>query len=209
MPMQTSRRVTAVILAAGALLLAAFAVAPSANAATLYACVKKNGNAHIYAKKPKCRKHETKLSWSTQGAAGLRGAQGLPGSAGATGPEGKVGPLGQTGPAGTARAYALMSTPGSDPCELLPAVTKNFSSCTRPETGVYCLTPAASVNPMTAPAFVTVEWGFSSGNSLAAFVEDTSAFGGIDVCGTGAYEVRTYNFKGEATDSVAFYILVP
>ena len=37
MPMQTSRPVTAVIVAAGALLLAAFAVAPSAHAATLCA----------------------------------------------------------------------------------------------------------------------------------------------------------------------------
>jgi hypothetical protein len=79
MPMQTSRRVTAAILAAGALLLAAFAIAPTAGAATLYACVKKNGTAHIYAKKPKCKKHESKLSWNTEGAAGRNGSNGLNG----------------------------------------------------------------------------------------------------------------------------------
>jgi hypothetical protein len=196
------------VVAAGALLIAAFAVAPTANAGTLYACVKKSGSAHIYTKKPKCKKHETKLSWNTQGLSGLRGVPGPQGLPGAAGSEGKVGPTGSTGPAGTARAYALMSTPGSEPCEFLSAETKNFTSCTRPTTGIYCLTPAAGINPNTSPAFVTVEWGFSSGNSLAAFVEDTNVFGETDDCGTGAYEVRTYNFKGEATDSVAFYILV-
>ncbi|HWD10569.1 MAG TPA: collagen-like protein [Solirubrobacteraceae bacterium] len=92
--MQTTRRTTAVIVAAGALLLAALAVAPTANAATLYACVKKSGSAHIYAKKPKCKKHETKLSWSAEGPAGKNGLNGLSGANGKEGPAGATGPQG-------------------------------------------------------------------------------------------------------------------
>lgn len=95
MSMRITRRATAVVVAAGALLLAALAAAPQASAATLYACVKKNGSAHIYAKKPKCRKHETKLSWNTEGAAGKNGLSGTNGKNGANGTNGTSGTNGQ------------------------------------------------------------------------------------------------------------------
>lgn len=85
-------RATAIVLAAGAILLGALASAPQAGAATLYACIKKNGTAHIYAKKPKCKKHETKLSWNTEGPAGKNGTNGANGKDGATGKEGPAGP---------------------------------------------------------------------------------------------------------------------
>jgi hypothetical protein len=118
MPMQTTRRTMAVVVAAGALLLAALAVAPTANAATLYACVKKNGTAHIYGKKPKCRKHETKLSWNTEGLGGKNGLNGLNGANGkngangtngTNGKEGPPGPFGETLPSGKSEtgAYSL------------------------------------------------------------------------------------------------------
>jgi hypothetical protein len=84
-------RAMAVLAATGALLLAAFAAAPQAEASTLYACVQKNGAAHIYTKKPKCKKHESKLSWiTTGGPAGKNGTNGSNGTSGTNGTNGAV-----------------------------------------------------------------------------------------------------------------------
>ncbi len=87
----TTQRAIAGLAATGALSTAALAAAPVADARTVYACVKKNGTAHIYAKKPKCRKHETRLSWNSQGSAGSNGIGGSSGSNGTEGKEGKAG----------------------------------------------------------------------------------------------------------------------
>jgi hypothetical protein len=96
MSIPTNRRAAAVLAAAGALLLAAFAAAPQANAATIYACVKKNtGTGRFVTKKTKCKKGETKLSWNTQGLSGKNGANGTNGTNGAAGAVGKEGPAGQ------------------------------------------------------------------------------------------------------------------
>ena len=65
-----NRRTTAGLASAGALLLVALAATPQADATTLYACVKKNGTARIFTNKPKCKKHETKLSWNNEGPPG-------------------------------------------------------------------------------------------------------------------------------------------
>jgi hypothetical protein len=84
-----------------ALLLAAFAVAPQADAATIYACVKKGtGAARIVSKKSKCKKSESKLSWSTEGPAGRSGANG------ANGANGKEGSAGKDGANGAVAVYA-------------------------------------------------------------------------------------------------------
>lgn len=77
---------TAVVVA---LAVTAFAAASQAQASTLYACVKKNGTARIYSKKPKCKKGESKLSWNTTGPAGKNGANGSNGSNGSAGAAGQ------------------------------------------------------------------------------------------------------------------------
>jgi hypothetical protein len=94
----TTRRGSVLLVAIGALLLAALVTASQAGATTLYACVKKDGSAHIFTKKPKCKKHETKLSWSTEGPAGKNGANGLSGVNGVNGKEGPQGLIGPQGP---------------------------------------------------------------------------------------------------------------
>jgi hypothetical protein len=199
------RRTAGLIVSGALLLLATFAAGPpQASASKIYACVKKNGTARFVKKSTKCKKGEIKLSWSSEGPAGPAG-KGLPGAEGKTGSEGKTGPEGKPG---AARAYAYMITPGTASCELLPAETKNFIACSRPATGIYCLTPAAGINPTNSLAFVTVEWGRSSGSLLAAFVEDAGIDGSTDACGVARFEVHTYDFAGKASDSVAFYILV-
>jgi hypothetical protein len=74
----------------GALLLGMLA-ASQAQASTLYACVKKNGSAHLYSKKPKCKKGESKLNWNNVGPAGKNGANGAAGAGGANGAGGAAG----------------------------------------------------------------------------------------------------------------------
>jgi hypothetical protein len=94
------RRRAIVLAALVALLTAVLVQAAPASAATLYACVKKNGSAHIFKTKPKCRKGETKLSWNTagrNGSNGLPGAQGLTGAPGANGAQGAKGAEGPSG----------------------------------------------------------------------------------------------------------------
>jgi hypothetical protein len=108
MSIVVNQRSTAILCAAGTLLAASLAVAPRADAATLYSCVKKNGTARIFKRKPKCRKGETKLSWNVGGPAGKGGANGANGSNGSNGNEGiagkegkATGATGETGVAGT------------------------------------------------------------------------------------------------------------
>jgi len=87
-------------LAAAAIisLLVALGTASQASAATYYACVKKSGAAHIYTKKPKCKRGERKLSWNSVGPAGRNGVNGTNGKNGANGKDGSSGKEGIAGP---------------------------------------------------------------------------------------------------------------
>jgi hypothetical protein len=93
MTASTNRRRPLVLAAtAGALLLAAFAAAPQAQAATIYACVKKKGGtARFVSKSAKCKKGESKISWNSEGPAGKNGASGASGASGANGKDGAPG----------------------------------------------------------------------------------------------------------------------
>jgi hypothetical protein len=83
------RRTTPLIAAATISLVATLATASPAGAATYYACVKKNGSARIYAKKPKCKHGEKKLSWNSPGPAGKNGITGANGKNGTNGTNGQ------------------------------------------------------------------------------------------------------------------------
>jgi hypothetical protein len=133
-----SRRGLAVLVAVGGLLLPALINASQAGASTLYACVKKDGTAHIYANKPKCKKRETKLSWSTEGPAGKNGASGLNGANGANGINGKEGLQGLIGPQGPgATTFTFDSAASASPTRVtLGAVPGGTIS-------VDCFQPAA------------------------------------------------------------------
>lgn len=121
------RRGLAALAAAGSLLLAALAVAPQADAATIYACVKKkSGNARIVSKQAKCKKGETKLSWNTVGPAGKDGLNGASGKEGATG---KEGPMGVKG------------------LGVIASNTSNSFSCTLSEFNNYCYESGLAFTP--------------------------------------------------------------
>jgi hypothetical protein len=99
MSRRLTRRAITALAATAALLTAAFAAAPQADASTIYACVKKkSGTARFVSQKTKCRKSETRMSWNTSGTSGKNGANGLAGSQGAAGKEGKEGAPGKDVP---------------------------------------------------------------------------------------------------------------
>jgi hypothetical protein len=91
------RRGAVVLTVTGALLFAVLISAQAASAGTFYACVKKNGTARVFTKKPKCKKGESKLSWNTQGPAGKTGENGTNGINGTNGLNGSNGTNGTTG----------------------------------------------------------------------------------------------------------------
>src|SRR5882757_6581991 len=100
MSQSINRRALATLTSGAALMLSTVATAPQADAATLYACVKKNGNARVFTRRPKCKRHESRLSWNTSGPAGRNGlnaANGSPGAGGAAGRDGATGKGGVNG----------------------------------------------------------------------------------------------------------------
>jgi hypothetical protein len=84
------------------------------------------------------------------------------------------------------------------------ARTRNFTAVSRPSTGLYCLTPAPSIDPTASPAYVTVEWSSSLGNSLAAFHRSTGTG-----CAAGQFAVLTFDFTGAASNNVSFEVFIP
>ncbi|MCW3031458.1 MAG: hypothetical protein JWM66_1591 [Solirubrobacterales bacterium] len=93
-------RALATVTSGAALLMTLCATVSQADASTLYACVKKNGDARILTKRPKCKRRESRLSWNVAGPAGrngLNGGNGAPGSDGAAGRTGAAGKDGVNG----------------------------------------------------------------------------------------------------------------
>jgi hypothetical protein len=93
-------RGVAVLAAATFTLFAALATASQAGAATYYACVKRNGSAHVYTKKRRCRRGEKLLSWNNMRPAGRNGRNGTNGETGTNGRNGTNGADGETGAPG-------------------------------------------------------------------------------------------------------------
>lgn len=153
-------------------------------------CKKKRGAMFI---RTACRRRELQVRLSDFGALGPPGDPGTPGTAGAP---------------GTARAYAQVN---SYMFHFGMALAKNFTAVSHPETGVYCLTPAAGIDPTLAPAVVSPEWADSHGADLLAEWDSTGSFAG-GPCNTGDFVVRTFQLpSGTPTpsDEVAFVVIVP
>jgi len=125
-------RRAAVLLAGASPVIFALAMTPQADASTVYACVKKGGNAHVFTKKPKCKKGEAKVSWNSEGPAGKTGSSGANGSNGTNGTAGTNGKNGEAGPAGPSLSYQSID-----------------ASHTLPEPGGGLGTP---INTLTLPA---------------------------------------------------------
>jgi len=127
---------------------------------------------------------------------------------GALGPPGDPGTSGAAGAAGTARAYAQVNSYKS---HFGMVLAKNFTAVSHPDTGVYCLTPAAGIDPTLMPCVVSPEWADSHGSDLLAEWDSTGSFTG-GPCNTNEFVVRTFQLPGGTptpSDEVAFVVIVP
>jgi hypothetical protein len=124
----------------------------------------------------------------------------LKGGRGPEGPSGPQGPAGATGAAGTARAYAEVDdlTPS-----LVAARTKNFTAVTRTDDGVYCLTPAAGIDPRAVATSTAEDFGLSDTDGFVMVVGSGSD------CSAGQFEVETDDLDGDPTNDIAFDLVVP
>jgi hypothetical protein len=133
---------------------------------------------------------------------GPKGDPGSPGPAGPKGDPGAKGDKGDAGPAGTARAYAVV-TPAP---ALVASRTRGFTAVRRPQTGVYCLMPAAGISWATNPAVVSPEWNNSNTLDVKAFPAATNNGN----CLPQEYPVYTlHGTPPVMSDIVAFTVIVP
>jgi hypothetical protein len=126
----------------------------------------------------------------------------LKGDRGTDGPQGPAGPQGATGAAGapgTARAYAEVdaSTPS-----LVTGRTKNFTAVARKDDGIYCLTPAAGIDPRAAAVATAEDFDLSDTDGIVMVVGSGSD------CSAGQLEIETDDLDGDPTNDIAFEVIV-
>jgi hypothetical protein len=147
-----------------------------------------------------------------RGVRGPRGYTGHTGKAGPTGPQGAGGPAGANGAPGTARGYAVVnpaavgSTPSS--AGLVGGQSSGITTVRSPATGIYCLTPAAPVNPAGETAAVSGELSYSNTGVVPLAVLNARSTN----CTPGEFEVLTYDARNPGAGTVggvAFTIVVP
>jgi hypothetical protein len=146
-----------------------------------------------------------------KGFNGATGKTGATGKNGVNGKEGKEGKTGTQGPAGTARAYGVVQPNSATVATLIPGQTSNLTSVTETSVGgsnggVYCITPAAPINPAVEPVAVSPEVSYSPGGALGVIAVNVQH----PNCPATAFEVDTYA-QGSTTpsDGFAFTIVVP
>jgi hypothetical protein len=143
-----------------------------------------------------------------RGFAGKQGKQGTPGKNGLQGIPGTPGTPGAPGAPGTARAYAVVNPTEVEASPsakgLIAPQTHNILSVKRFEKGVYCLAPAAGIEPASDAVAVSPEVGYGGEAPGVVAVNAKSAH-----C-PGSFEVDTYKpASSEREDGYAFTIIVP
>jgi hypothetical protein len=202
------------LVAAGALLLALLAAAPQAEAATIYACVKKsNGTARIVTKTTKCKKGETKLSWNTVGPAGKNGTNG---TNGATGKEGSPGAEGKEGPS---EVYEVELSSGTSVLAKDTPATLTLSNL---PPGAYAIFGKANVAPVETnggSSYCTLKAGTEHDNSylptstaenfelgISTVLTHTFTSTGSVTMTCSVYEDEFFLYAGEETRIVAIRV---
>lgn len=166
-----------------------WAVAATSNSSgVIHACAAKHGGSLRLAQH--CRKKERAVSWNVRGIPGQNGTNGTNGA---------------NGTPGSARAYARVLPSATTPT-FDPARTKNFVAVDKGTSGlagVYCLTPAAGIDPATTPFFVSADWVNTpaTGDSVAYYHPGGN-------CPASKFEVITAN-EGTRVDTIGFTVMVP
>jgi Collagen triple helix repeat (20 copies) len=142
-----------------------------------------------------------------RGLTGVRGAAGPRGHTGPTGHAGPAGPAGPQGPAGTARAYAVVQPTSPTTAQLIAGQTANITNVSEVSAGVYCVSPAAPINPAAEPASVSPEVSYSAGGAAGLIAVNAQRAH----CAASTFEVDTYAAVGATTPTTgyAFTIVVP
>ena len=83
------------------------------------------------------------------------------------------------------------------------ARTKNFTAVTRVDDGVYCLTPAAGIDPRAVATSTAEDFELSDTDGFVMVVGTGSN------CSAGQFEVETDDLDGDATNDIAFDLIVP
>jgi hypothetical protein len=128
------------------------------------------------------------------GPPGPRGFRGYTGKTGKTGKTGATGPVGPQGASGAARAYAVIDPASPGKPLLVTAQTLNITSVSEQSAGVYCLAPAAGVNPAAYPAVASPEASYSVKEQVGVVAVNAQS----KHC-PGDYEVDTYAIGGGPT----------
>lgn len=139
------------------------------------------------------------------GPIGPRGERGLTGPRGPRGATGQRGATGLTGPAGSAKAYAVVQPTSPTAASLIPGQTANVTAVSEPAPGVYCLAPAAGVNPASEAAVVSPETSYSTAEAPGVVALSAQR----KHCPASDFEVDTYT-PGTSTlaTGYAFSILI-
>src|SRR5262249_29463220 len=140
-------------------------------------CAAKKGGTLVV--RTACKKGETTADVGTLLP---KGAPGSPGDAGAPGP---------------ARGWVHVD----DSAQIVAG--SHFTGVQNVATGVYCLTPDDTIDAASSLGLVTVEYGYSSGSDLVAYVHFPAS-----ACPSGTFQVDTVTRQGNPSDSVAFVFLV-
>ncbi|HEX3693725.1 MAG TPA: hypothetical protein VHU13_10325 [Solirubrobacteraceae bacterium] len=143
------------------------------------------------------------------GPAGPRGYRGYTGKTGPTGKTGLQGNTGPQGPAGTARGYAIVQPTSPSAATLL--TPRNVTTVAEIKEGVFCVTPAAPINPAEETVAVSPEVSYGSSKLPGLIAVNAQRTGG---CAPGTFEVDTYAPPFEKTptalsDAYAFTIVIP
>lgn len=186
------RRLTIVPVACAVLLLGVLATAPPGHASTLYACVKRNGDAHIYTRKPRCRRGQRRISWGSSGPAGKSGE---PGSKGDPGSRGEAGAGGEAGPPPTT-LWAVVSNKGV----LVRGGTGTLSATALLEPGAFEVVFDRDVSDC---AYIATVGSTEAGSTSAGMIAVATRLGNPD-----AVFVETFGEKGKPTASESFHLAV-
>lgn len=146
------------------------------------------------------------------GPRGFTGPRGPRGHTGLQGPQGVQGIQGPQGSPGTARAYAVVQPISATQAALVAGQSSNITAVTETSVsssngGVYCLMPAAGINPASDTAAVSPEVSYDNGRSgPGAVALDVKA----SDCPSGSFEVQTFQAGGTVpVTGYAFTIVVP
>jgi collagen triple helix repeat protein len=142
-----------------------------------------------------------------RGFTGAKGATGTKGAAGAKGATGATGPQGIQGVPGTARAYAVVQT--TPEVKLIANQSFNITSVSIAAEGVYCITPAASIEASKETIAVSPEVSYTPSGTAPGVIA-VNAQHPHCTSNPASFEVDTYK-QGEDTPKggYAFTVVVP